>query len=383
LETTRHFDVIVLGLGGMGSATCAQLAMRKQRVLGIEQFGIAHDRGSSHGITRIIRLAYHKNPDYVPLVRRSIELWRDLEAQAQQSFLIQNGSVDAGEHDSVVFSGSLKSCQLHQLDHQVLTSAELSLRYPGYQLPKEHMAVFQPDGGFLLPERCIEAYVAAAKAHGAELRFDCPVSAWEPTKNGVEVRVADAVYSAERLVITAGAWMGKLMPELAPVLQPERQVLIWTETRQSTWFKPTHFPVFTLSVPEGRFYGLPEYGVPGFKIGKLHHLSEPVDPDRASQDTNTLDERVLRTPIERYFPFAAGRTLTMRTCMFTNTPDEDFIIGSLPSCPAVVIAGGGSGHAFKFCSVIGEIVCDLVIDGTTRHSIEMFRPNRFAPAQVS
>ena len=377
MPITQQYDAIVIGLGGMGSATLYQLAQRGKRALGIEQFGIAHELGSSHGLTRIIRLAYHEHPSYVPLMRRAYELWRDLEAKTEEQILHITGSIDAGPPDGSNFKGSLLSCEEHDLPHDVLTSAEITKRFPGYRLPSETMAVFQGEGGFLLPECCISLFVEQAQTLGATVHTNERTLEWHPTTNGVSVRTERGEYEAETLVISAGAWASKLLPALSAAAIPERQVLAWFEILRAEHFTPDAFPVFNLVVDEGQFYGFPEFGIPGFKLGKYHHLEENVDPDTIDREPNAQDESVLRDFTEKYFPGAAGATSSMKVCMFTNTPDEHFIIDCLPDSPQVVVAAGFSGHGFKFSSVVGEILSDLAIDGTTSHDIGMFRLARF------
>ena len=375
--TNQRYDAIVIGLGGMGSATLFELAKRGKRVLGIEQYDIAHDKGSSHGVTRIIRLAYHEHPSYVPLMRRAYELWRDLEATADEQILHITGSIDAGPPEGSNFRGSLLSCEEHDLPHDVLTSAELNMRFPGYRLPPETMAVFQGEGGFLLPERCIALFTEQAQALGATVHTNERTLGWETTASGARVSTEREVYDADSLVITAGAWTTKLLPYLGAAAIPERQVLAWFEILRPEHFTPDVFPVFNLAVDEGQFYGFPEFGIPGFKLGKYHHLEENVDPDTIDREPNAKDESVLRDFTEEYFPGAAGATASMKVCMFTNSPDEHFIIDCLPDAPQVVVAAGFSGHGFKFSSVVGEILSDLAIDGATSHDIGMFRLARF------
>ncbi|HEU5432834.1 MAG TPA: N-methyl-L-tryptophan oxidase, partial [Thermomicrobiales bacterium] len=264
---TDHYDAIVLGVGAMGSAACWQLARRGARVLGLEQFDIPHEYGSSHGVTRIIRLAYYEHPSYVPLLRRAFDLWRELERTSGRRLLIVTGTVDASGPDEAVFRGSLASCRAYGLPHDVLTSAELTRRYPGYRLPPDHLALFQPDGGFLLPEECIVAHVEGALAAGATIRARERVLGWEAAGDGVRVTTDRGVYDGRRLIVAAGAWIGQVVPALAGLVEPERQALAWFQPTRPEWFAPARFPVFNLTVPEGRYYGFPVHGVPGFKIG--------------------------------------------------------------------------------------------------------------------
>jgi sarcosine oxidase len=375
----QRFDAIVVGVVGMGSAALYHLARRGKRVLGIERYDVPHEMGSSHGITRLIRLAYYEHPSYVPLLRRAYELWRELEALAGEQLLYITGSLDAGPPDSEVVQGSLRSCELHDLPHELLSSAEITRRWPGYRLPAAHVAVLQPEGGFLLPERCIVHHVEAAQALGAEVHAREQVLDWAPTSDGggVRVRTDRGTYEADRLIVSAGAWVGALVKRLAGLAVPERQVLAWLQPRQPELFEFGRFPVFNLLVDEGRYYGFPIHGVPGFKLGRYHHLGERIDPDRARREPDARDEAVLRTFVERYFPEAAGPTMALRSCMFTNTPDEHFVVDLHPQYPQVVIASPCSGHGFKFASVMGEILADLAVDGRTQHDISLFGMGRF------
>ncbi|MGH7145553.1 MAG: N-methyl-L-tryptophan oxidase [Planctomycetota bacterium] len=381
----RRFDTIVLGVGGMGSAAVYNLARRGQKVLGLERFDIPHAMGSSHGLTRIIRLAYYEHPSYVPLLRRAYELWRDLQKKAGEKLLHITGSIDAAPVGSGLFEDSLKSCQLHRLKYEALTGEQLRWRCPGFQLPDSHLCLFQPDGGFLLPERCIVNYVTLAQAKGAEIHAREQVLHWEasPRGNGVRVHTDRGDYQADRLVIAAGAWSSKLIRELRGKAQPERQVLGWFQPAHPKLFLPERFPVFNLLVDEGRFYGFPLYGVPGVKIGLYHHLNEQVDPETMNRECGPRDEAPLREALEKYFPDAAGPLMALKSCLFTNSPDEHFILDTHPRYEQVAIAAGFSGHGFKFCSVVGEILADLALNGRTKHDLSMFRFARFKRARAA
>jgi sarcosine oxidase len=371
------YDVIVLGLGGMGSATLCHLARRGLRVLGLERFDLVHEYGSSHGLTRIIRLAYWEHPTYVALLRRSYELWRELESGFGERLLYITGSVDAGPPGSSIFQGALKSSELHGLPHQVMDGAELHRRFPGYGLPRTMQCLYQPDGGFLLPERCNVAHVAQALSARAEVRYREPVLEWGIAGGHAWVRTARARYEAGRLVICAGPWASKLVPELAELAVPERQVVAWLQPLHGEHFAMGNFPVFNLEVEEGRYYGFPSFLVPGFKFGKYHHLGEQVDPDMMDREPRPDDEELLRAFARRYFPDGTGPTLMLKACLFTNSPDRHFILDLHPEHPEVAIAAGFSGHGYKFCSVVGEIMADLAQRGETGHDIEFFRMRRF------
>ena len=376
-----HYDAIVVGVGGMGSATLYHLAKRGLKVLGIDQFEIPHEMGSSHGLTRIIRLAYYEDLSYVPLLHRSYELWAELEREFGEQLFYQTGSIDMGPEDSDVFRGSLQSCMENDFEHEVLNSKQLSARFPGYRMSAETMAVFQPQGGLLAPERCISAHAELAVAQGALIHTGERVLGWDilPDER-VQVRSDAAVYRADKLVICGGAWASKLAPGLKGKAAPERQALIWLEPKQPEWFGLERFPVWNGQVEEGRFYGLPVFNpsgkTPGMKLGRYHHREETCDPDTVDRAVYREDEDLLRTFAERYFPDGAGETLNMVVCMFTNTADEHFVLDTLPGAPQVSVAAGFSGHGFKMASVIGEVMADLAQRGASRHDIALHRMGR-------
>jgi sarcosine oxidase len=374
-----NFDVIVVGVGGMGSAAAWQLARRGRRVLGIERFDIPHALGSSHGVTRIIRLPYYEDPRYVPLLRRAYELWREIEVAAGARLLVTTGSIDASPEDGELFQGALASARQHQLAHEVLTGAQVSDRFPAYRLPGTHRAIYQPDGGFIASERAIVAHVRAAQSAGAEIHARERVIEWSPHgTESVSVITDKDRYWAPHLVLAAGAWIGELAAPLKQVAVPERQVLAWLQPRQPEWFEPSRFPVFNVAVDEGRYYGLPVFEVPGFKFGRYHHRGETLwSADQLRREPDAEDERLLRHFAARYFPEGTGPTMALRTCMFTNTVDEHFVIDRHPACPQVILASPCSGHGYKFCSVIGEILAELASgDGRTRHQIDFLRLGR-------
>jgi sarcosine oxidase len=370
--SSDRYDVIVVGVGAMGSAAAYHLARRGQRVLALDRHGIPNTLGSSHGVTRIIRLAYYEDPAYVALLQRAFVLWRELETLAGERLLVQTGSIDAAAEDNWVFAGSVRSCVEHDLPHEVLDARSLTRRFPGYRLPDDVLACHQPDGGFLLPERCVVAHAEAAMAHGAELHGHEPVQGWEPHGDGVVVVTDRARYVADRLVVSAGAWIGELVAPLAGRAVPERQVLGWFAPRRPDRFEPATFPVFNLETELGRYYGFPRHGIPGFKLGRYHHREERGHPDELRRPPDGTDEALLRDAVAAYFPDAAGPTLSLETCLFTNTSDEHFVIDRLPDHPQVVVASPCSGHGFKFSSVVGEILADLATDGATRHDLSRF-----------
>jgi sarcosine oxidase len=373
------YDVIVVGVGGMGSATVYELARRGRKVLGLEQFNLGHDLGSSHGVNRIIRLAYAESPAYVPLLRRAYQLWRDLELRARERLLIITGGLDVGPPEGAIVPGSLRSCQEHRIPHELLNAAEVRRRYPGFRLPDPLVAVYQGDAGFVLSERAILANVALAQDLGAEVHACEPVVQWSAEGSGVGVRTSRGTYHADRLVITAGAWVADMVRELAPLAIPERQVLIWTQPLRPAYFATGSFPIFNFEAEEGRLYGFPVYGVPGFKFGRFHHRHEQGKAGALARTCDGEDEALLRQGIARYFPEANGPTLAMKACLFTNVPDEHFILDRHPAFEQVSIASPCSGHGYKFAPVVGEIMADFALEGgCERYDVSLFRLNRFS-----
>jgi len=370
----ERYDVVVVGVGGMGSAALYHLARRGKRVLGIERFDLLHERGSSHGLTRIIRLAYFEHPDYVPLLRRAYKLWHELEDDAGEQLLYTTGIVEGGPE---ILEGVLRSCEAHDIEHEVLNGAEVARRFPAFELPSEMDVVYQADGGFVVPERCIVAHVEGALERGATLRARERVLEWLEGDNGVRVRTDRGTVEAERLVITAGAWSDVVARLPAGSVRPVRQVLAWFQPSRPELFVPERMPVFNLILDGDHFYGFPAHGIPGVKLGRYERDGESGDPDGIQRDPTIDHESRLRELAERYLPDGAGPTVALKTCLFELSPDEHFLIGRHPDSDAAVVAAGFSGHGYKFCSVVGEILADLAIDGTTDHDIGLFRLDRF------
>jgi sarcosine oxidase len=375
------WDVIVIGVGGMGSAVAYQIAARGRKVLALEQYNIPHDLGSSHGVNRIIRLAYAEGSVYVPMLRRAYRLWRDLEIKAREQLLFITGGIDAGPEGKGLIRGTLESCAKYNLDHETLTPAELRRRFPGFHLPETLVAVYQPESGFVLSERAIVTQAFLALDLGAEIHAREKVLNWDVQKRKVTVRTERGSYRARRLVITAGPWATHVVESLKSAVKPERQVLIWVQPKRPELFQMCSFPVFYMqNENDDKFYGFPIYGIPGFKIGKYNHLKEQVDANTMDRECHPKDERVLREAIREYFPDADGPTMGMTTCLFSNTADEHFILDRHPEFPEVSIAAGFSGHGFKFCPVVGEIMADLALDGGSKFDLEPFKLKRLLPA---
>jgi sarcosine oxidase len=376
---TSHYDVIVAGLGGMGTSVLYHLASRGQRVLGLDRFDLGHAMGSSHGLTRIIRLGYFEGPQYVPMLKRAHALWQETGARAGMKLMHVTGSLDIAPEGDEHVQGALRSCLEHDLTHEVLGRREIERRCPAFALTDRHIALFQPDGGFVASEKAIFAHAGLALAAGAEIRTNEPMLDWRATAHGgVEVRTAGGTYTAGRLVLAAGAWMRDLLPGRRAVLNPVRQAIGWFATRNPALFHESRFPVFILTVEEGNFYGFPLYEHPGVKIGGPHYGREPIDPDSPDRTPSAAQVSRMRDFLKRYMPAANGEPLTIKGCLYTVTPDEHFIIDQVPGVPQAIALSPCSGHGFKFASVIGEIAADLATDRPPAFDLSNFAFDRFA-----
>ena len=288
-----HYDAIVIGCGGMGSAALRALALKGKRVLGIEQFEPGHDRGSSHGHSRIIRLAYNEHPDYVPLLRRAFELWSDIEVETGQRLFVKTGGLDIGPMDGRVVTGALAACRTHNLAHEWITGPEIHRRFPGVEVPEHYGAVFHEEAGYLNPETCMEAMVASAVGHGAALKVGETLQTLESLSDGWDLCTDRGRYTAEQVIVTAGAWSQFVLPDLERLAIPERQVVGWFDSLDPSRFSAEQFPVFILDSPAGEYYGFPiDEGGRGFKIGRFHHLKEGVDPRKSLATPDESDEAV-------------------------------------------------------------------------------------------
>ena len=374
-----HYDVIVIGVGAMGSSACYQLARRGMRVLGLEQFDIPHALGSSHGQSRMIRLAYYEHPDYVPLLKRAYELWHELEAISGQALLHITGGVYIGPREGEVVAGSLGAARQHGLAHEVLDHRELGRRFSQFQVPENYVALFEPQAGFLLPERTVGAYAEAALRASAELHGREPVIDWSANERKVTVRTPRGTYHADKLVLCGGAWSGRLLTDLGVHLKVTRQVLGWVWPKEPDLFALGRLPVWAIDRLDGTiYYGFPMMSdMPGLKIAH-HGPGSITDPDRVARDPLPGDEETFRPVLRNMIPAADGPLLSMKVCLYTNSPDHHFIIDRHPLHDRVTIACGFSGHGFKFASVVGEILADYTISGATALPAGFLGLRRFA-----
>lgn len=373
------YDVIVLGLGGMGSSVAFELARRGRRVLGLEQYSLGHDRGSSHGQTRIIRKAYFEHPNYVPLLRRAYQRWYELEQLQGKRLFTECGCLSIGTPEGTLIAGVRRAATEHNLPVENLSAAELRQRYPVFRFDDRYVGVLERDAGFLNVEDCVIAYAEEARKLGAHLRTGTPVVSWKATASGVIVRTDGQEFAADRLVIAAGAWAGRVLADLGLPLTVRRKVLLWYGTTQPSLFRRDVFPVYLTDLPEGTYYGFPVLDPNGHKVARHdggHVVTDPATVDRA---VTTEDEADCRAFLSDHLPGVDGPLFQSRVCLYTLTPDEHFVIGVHPQHAQVSIAAGFSGHGFKFASVVGEILADLAERSTTDLPIDMFRITRFRP----
>ncbi|MDQ6937230.1 MAG: N-methyl-L-tryptophan oxidase [Actinomycetota bacterium] len=376
------YDVIVVGLGGHGSAAARQLARRGARVLGLERFGPVHAQGSSHGDTRIVRMAYFEHPDYVPLLRRSYQLWAELSRAVDEELFVRTGALMIGAPESAVVSGTLASVERWGLPHEVLDRPTMARRYPQFRLRAGELAVYEADAGYVSPEAAVRTHLRLAAADGAELRFHTTVTGWHTDSTGVVVETGDDEVRADKLVITAGAWTAQLAPRLGVPLRVGRRVMHYLAPLTSAAdFAPDRFPVFIFSTgPGDEIYGFPVIGAAGngVKVG-FHHRGPNVDPDTVDRRVSPAEEEEMRQLLADRIPAAAGPHVQSKVCLYTLTPDEHFVIDHLPGGDnRVVVASACSGHGFKFTPVVGEILADLALTGSTPQPIEFLSAARFA-----
>ncbi|WP_033340329.1 N-methyl-L-tryptophan oxidase [Catenuloplanes japonicus] len=373
------YDVIVLGLGGMGSSAAYHLAARGQRVLGLEKFGPAHDQGASHGGSRITRQSYFEDPAYVPLLLNAYELWERLARDSGADVITLTGGLMIGPPGSRTVAGSRRSAEQWGLAHEMLDATELRRRFPTLDPGPDDVALYEAKAGLVRPEETVGAHLALAAKAGAELRFGEPAVAWEATATGVRVTTETGVYEAGHLVVAPGAWAPRMLADLGVPLVVERQVQYWFAPRAPIAdFGPDRHPIWIWEDPDGtQIYGFPALDGPdgGVKVAFFRRGQE-CTPDTIDREVHADEIARVAEHLGRVLPGAPGRFLRAKTCMYTNTPDEHFVVASHPQHATVTVACGFSGHGFKFVPVVGEILADLATTGTTSHPIGLFDPKR-------
>jgi len=393
MKAENSFDVIVIGVGSMGSATCYYLAKRGYKVLGLEQFDISHEFGSHAGQSRIIRKAYFEHPDYVPLLEKAYENWKALEKETGQQLYFKTGLLYAGGSTNEIIKGVKLAASLHNIELEQLDSTDVSDRFSQFNFPGNFDVLFEPEAGFLPPEKAIRLYASEAKKNGATIHSNEKVIEWSartPAEkkegSGVTVKTDKQTYQCNKLIITAGAWAGKMIPGISNKIKVTRQFVAWIKTKNDKQFELNNFPCWMIGDDDkhGCYYGFPlldpkKFGEPaGLKLA--HHFPLQVtDPDNVNRQTTDDDIENLKYCLNKYLPGVFDSLLYSKICLYANSPDENFIIDNLPGHEeSVSIACGFSGHGFKFASVVGEILADLAIDGRTGLPIEFLNAKRFA-----
>jgi sarcosine oxidase len=374
---SHTFDVIVIGVGGMGSAAACELARRGRRVLALEQFALGHDRGSSHGHTRIIRKAYYEHPDYVPLVCRAFERWYDLEQRQGIHLLSGCPCLSIGRADSAMIAGVRASAAQHHLPVGTLDAAELRRRFPAFQFGEDYEGVLEHSAGFLYVDDCVQAYACEAVRLGATIQDNEPVVSWQAGEREVTVQTTATRYTAARLLITAGPWASELLASRGAFLRVMRQVVQWFGTRDDALFRRDAFPLYIADTPQGHFYGFPVLNANGAKVAQHYGAPELMHPSEIERTIKPEDEERARAFLREYLPMIDGPRRRASVCIYTLTPDRHFIIDLHPDHSNVALAAGFSGHGFKFAAVVGEILADLADNGRTQLPISMFCIKRF------
>lgn len=372
------FDVAVAGLGGMGSAVAAHCAARGASVIGVDQFGPAHDFGASHGKSRMIRQAYFEDPAYVPLVLRAYELWRKLERETGEELLRLTGVLSIGPADSDIISGTLRAADRHDLLVKAWSKEKVQARYPTLQLQPDEIALFEADGGVLDPERSVRAHLKAARCAGAELRFETEMKGWEITDKGVEIRLNDgSAIRARSLVLCLGPWFQETLASLGIPLRVQRNVQAWFAPATNA-YDGGRFPAFLLNrtgLP-APLYGFPDFG-DGVKAA-FHGLGELTAASEMNREIDLArDVEPLARAMEQWMPRSTQKFLAAKPCLYSLTPDGHFVIDRHPAHHNVILCGGFSGHGFKFAPVVGEIGAELALEAGSRHQIEFLSLSRF------
>jgi sarcosine oxidase len=373
------YDVAVVGLGAMGSAAAYELARRGLRVVGYDRLQPPHTLGSTHGHTRIIREAYYEHPLYVPLVRRAYELWHEMESRSGTTLFQQTGGVWVGPANGPLVSGALASAREHHIDHEVLDPAELTRRFPAYRAHEDWLAVFERRAGMLFPERCIDAYLSAARLGGAELRLNTEVTGWRVSATGISITTATGTDEAAQLVVAAGAWLPELTAALGVELplEIERQMSHWFEPAPASdrRYDPARCPVGLWEIVNRElFLTMPNEGH-GVKCG-MHHSGAPTSAAAVNRRVSDAENASAARILNDVMPGAAARLRDARVCLYTNTPDAHFIVDWVER-GRVLLLSPCSGHGFKFASAIGEIAAQLVAEGRTMFDLRPFSLARF------
>jgi sarcosine oxidase len=379
----QSWDLVVVGLGAMGSATLWRAASRGVRALGIDRFDPPHDRGSTHGESRIIRTAYFEDPAYLPLLREAFPLLRALERESGEELLTMTGAAMIGAAASEVVAGALRTAQMHDLPHEVLDAEQAAQRFPQFRLRDDDIVFHERDAGLLRPEACVAAALRSTTHHGAVVRTGTTVHSIEPHGDGVRIRTDDNdTITARRAVICAGPWTAALLPQFPVPLWVERQVNAWFNVADRELYSTTRCPVFIREMQGGHhLYGAPGLDGATIKLAVHHEGARVADPDNPSRTITDDDTAPLSDHAAHWLHAVDPHPVRAITCLYTNTPDQHFVIDTLPDAPQITVISACSGHGFKFAAVIGDIAVDLAVGGGTQRPIGAFSLRRFQPAR--
>ena len=373
----EKFDIIIIGAGAFGSSTAYHLSKSIKKVLVIDKYIPPHVFGSSHGQTRIIREAYFEDPIYVPLLRKAYTLWDELERQSDEKLFLKTGGLMLGNKESHVIQGTLKSAITFNIDHEILDQQNILSKFPSFNSDEKTMGVYEHRAGILFPEKCVETALKIARQNGVKLNFNETVTSINKSPNSVEIKTDKGLYKAEKCIVVAGPWMKKLIPEINLPLKTTRQVLYWYDINKTNinYPSPEKFPIFIWNTESGKhFYGFPDVGN-GFKIA-FHDKGEECDPDHLNRNISAEEIEEMNQIIKTHFHFSASFN-NATTCIYTNTPDDHFIIDYHPDHNNIIIASPCSGHGFKFSSVIGKILADKALDNYIEFDLSHFELKRF------
>jgi len=385
MGSNTSFDVIVIGVGSMGSATCYYLSKRGYKVLGLEQFDISHELGSHAGQSRIIRKAYFEHPAYVPLLEGAYKNWKRFEQETGEQLYFKTGLLYAGTSSNEMITGVKQSATLYNIELELLNNADAVKRFPQFLFPESFEILFEPEAGFLPPEKSIRLYASQAKKNGATINTNEKVIEWKKDGTNIIIKTDKSSYQCKKLIITAGAWAGKMIPNFSDKIKVTRQFVAWIKTKDDRQFALNNFPCWMIGDDDqhGCYYGFPlldtkQFGEPaGLKLA--HHFPKEVtDPYKVDRRATENDIQDLKYCLDKYLPGIFDSIFHTKICLYANSPDENFIIDKLPGYEEnVSIACGFSGHGFKFASVIGEILADLAVEGRSDFPIEFLNAKRF------
>jgi len=384
LKSAQKYDVIVVGIGSMGASTCYSLAKRGFNVLGLEQFKIVHEKGSHAGQTRILRKAYFEHANYVPLLETSYKLWEELEQKTGQKLFHKTGLFYAGPKQHELLEGVKLSAKKYNIVLKTLNKKECLAQFPTFKFKENYEYLFEPNAGYVEPEKVISIYVELAKSKGAVLLENELVESWNEANNLITVKTKNNTFIAQKIIFTSGGFTQKLLPYKSHKLIPRRQITCWFEPKIPLSFTNENFPcfIYTTSKVPGSFYGFPMVSAGrdsdkmGVKVG-YHFPGESIDPYNLNDFESEKHSKLIKEFMQDFIPDGYKSSFATKACIYTYSEDDHFIIENHKTYKNVSVACGFSGHGFKFTPLVGEILADLCIDGKTNHPIGFLSSDRF------